>query len=131
MAFSQFKVLHQVKCIHLFYICPVGCFELTEHLTPWMTGLSLHSPFFFFFFTCIFVSRIYFELYLLSTDLYLRASADRAPLFPGLKTEGLPARFDWRDKAVVAPVQNQHAVRFRQIDNTYTIGGNVSLLFSS
>ncbi|XP_076595272.1 cathepsin O [Chaetodon auriga] len=42
-------------------------------------------------------------------DLYLRASADRAPLFPGLKTEGLPAKFDWRDKAVVAPVQNQEA----------------------
>ncbi|KAG8003822.1 Cathepsin O [Nibea albiflora] len=43
-------------------------------------------------------------------DLYLRASADRAPLFPGLKrTERLPAKFDWRDKAVVAPVQNQQA----------------------
>ncbi|XP_049897904.1 cathepsin O [Epinephelus moara] len=42
-------------------------------------------------------------------DLYLRASADRAPLFSGLKTERLPAKFDWRDKAVVAPVQNQEA----------------------
>ncbi|XP_042349079.1 cathepsin O isoform X1 [Plectropomus leopardus] len=42
-------------------------------------------------------------------DLYLRASADRAPVFSGLKTEGLPARFDWRDKAVVAPVQSQEA----------------------
>ncbi|XP_070769241.1 cathepsin O [Enoplosus armatus] len=42
-------------------------------------------------------------------DLYLRSNADRAPLFSGLKTEGLPAKFDWRDKAVVAPVQNQQA----------------------
>ncbi|XP_071313306.1 cathepsin O isoform X1 [Trachinotus anak] len=42
-------------------------------------------------------------------DLYLRASTDRAPLFSGLKIEGLPAKFDWRDKAVVAPVQNQQA----------------------
>ncbi|XP_018534910.1 cathepsin O [Lates calcarifer] len=42
-------------------------------------------------------------------DLYLQASADRAPPFSGLKTEGLPAKFDWRDKAVVAPVQNQQA----------------------
>ncbi|KAL3061000.1 hypothetical protein OYC64_009252 [Pagothenia borchgrevinki] len=42
-------------------------------------------------------------------DLFLRAHADRAPLFSGLKTEGLPAKFDWRDKAVVAPVQNQEA----------------------
>ncbi|XP_078116265.1 cathepsin O isoform X1 [Sander vitreus] len=42
-------------------------------------------------------------------DLYLRAHADRAPLFSGLKTGGLPAKFDWRDKAVVAPVQNQEA----------------------
>uniref|UniRef100_UPI0037E9C4CE cathepsin O n=1 Tax=Semicossyphus pulcher TaxID=241346 RepID=UPI0037E9C4CE len=41
--------------------------------------------------------------------LYLRASADRAPPFSGLKTEGLPAKFDWRDKAVVAPVQDQQA----------------------
>ncbi|XP_040904257.1 cathepsin O [Toxotes jaculatrix] len=42
-------------------------------------------------------------------DLYVRASTDRAPLFSGKKTEGLPAKFDWRDKAVVAPVQNQQA----------------------
>lgn len=42
-------------------------------------------------------------------DLYLRAVSDGAPLFSGLKTPGLPARFDWRDKAVVAPVQNQGA----------------------
>lgn len=72
-------------------------------------------------FTCIFVSRNDFELNLLSTGLYLRASADRAPLFSGLKTEGLPAKFDWRDKAVVAPVQNQQAVRFTQIDDGYTV----------
>nr|XP_020463114.1 cathepsin O [Monopterus albus] len=42
-------------------------------------------------------------------ELYLRASTARAPSFSGLKTEGLPARFDWRDKAVVSPVQNQQA----------------------
>nr|XP_020500751.1 cathepsin O [Labrus bergylta] len=42
-------------------------------------------------------------------DLYLGASADRAPRFSGLKGEGLPAKFDWRDKAVVAPVQDQQA----------------------
>ncbi|XP_034545934.1 cathepsin O isoform X2 [Notolabrus celidotus] len=42
-------------------------------------------------------------------DLYLRATADRAPPYTGLKTEGLPAKFDWREKAVVAPVQNQQA----------------------
>ncbi|XP_060935996.1 cathepsin O isoform X2 [Limanda limanda] len=42
-------------------------------------------------------------------DLYLRASADRAPHFSGRKTEGLPAKLDWRDKAAVAPVQNQQA----------------------
>ncbi|XP_068449207.1 cathepsin O [Clinocottus analis] len=42
-------------------------------------------------------------------DLYLRASGDRAAPFSGLKAERLPLRFDWRDKAVVAPVQNQEA----------------------
>ncbi|CAG04626.1 unnamed protein product, partial [Tetraodon nigroviridis] len=42
-------------------------------------------------------------------DLYLRASADRAPVFTGQKIKGLPARFDWRDNAVVGPVQNQQA----------------------
>ncbi|XP_026213846.1 cathepsin O [Anabas testudineus] len=40
-------------------------------------------------------------------DLYLRVKAARAPLFTGLKTQGPPAKFDWRDKAVVVPVQNQ------------------------
>ncbi|KAI3351476.1 hypothetical protein L3Q82_020321, partial [Scortum barcoo] len=42
-------------------------------------------------------------------DVYLRASAERAAAFSGLKTEVLPAKFDWRDKGVVAPVQNQQA----------------------
>uniref|UniRef100_A0A3Q4ALR4 Peptidase C1A papain C-terminal domain-containing protein n=1 Tax=Mola mola TaxID=94237 RepID=A0A3Q4ALR4_MOLML len=42
-------------------------------------------------------------------NLYLQASSDQAPLFPGPKTEGLPAKFDWRDKTVVAPVPNQLA----------------------
>ncbi|XP_071313307.1 cathepsin O isoform X2 [Trachinotus anak] len=48
-------------------------------------------------------------------DLYLRASTDRAPLFSGLKIEGLPAKFDWRDKAVVAPVQNQQATKVKLV----------------
>lgn len=72
-------------------------------------------------FTCLSVSRNDFEVHLLSTDLYLRASSDRAAPFTGLKTEGLPAKFDWRDKAVVAPVQNQQAVRFTQRDDRYTV----------
>ncbi|XP_028272429.1 cathepsin O [Parambassis ranga] len=42
-------------------------------------------------------------------DLYLRAVYDGAPLFSGHRLEELPAKFDWRDKAVVAPVQNQQA----------------------
>ncbi|XP_026185450.1 cathepsin O [Mastacembelus armatus] len=42
-------------------------------------------------------------------DLYLQAQTSRAPCFSGPKTVGLPAKFDWRQKAVVAPVQNQQA----------------------
>eukprot|EP00066_Takifugu_rubripes_P019982 XP_011609248.1 PREDICTED: cathepsin O isoform X2 [Takifugu rubripes] len=48
-------------------------------------------------------------------DLYLRASADRAPAFSGQKAEGLPAKFDWRDHAIVAPVQNQQATRVKLV----------------
>ena len=91
------SLLGQVKCFFADFL-----YLSSEHHTLWMTEMNLP--------TCVFVSRKEFELYLLSTDLYLRASADRVPLFPGLKTEGLPAKFDWRDKGVVAPVQNQQAV---------------------
>ncbi|CAJ1059048.1 cathepsin O [Xyrichtys novacula] len=42
-------------------------------------------------------------------DLYLHASADRAPPYSGPKAAGLPAKFDWREKKVVAPVQDQLA----------------------
>ncbi|XP_047210462.1 cathepsin O isoform X4 [Girardinichthys multiradiatus] len=42
-------------------------------------------------------------------DVYLRAESSRAPGFTGLTRTGLPAKFDWRDKGVVAPVQNQLA----------------------
>ncbi|XP_053734960.1 cathepsin O isoform X2 [Synchiropus splendidus] len=42
-------------------------------------------------------------------DVYLRTITDSAPLFSGPKAKGLPARFDWRDRSVVAPVQNQQA----------------------
>ncbi|XP_056898304.1 cathepsin O isoform X2 [Takifugu flavidus] len=48
-------------------------------------------------------------------DLYLRASADRAPAFSGQKAKGLPAKFDWRDHAIVAPVQNQQATRVKLV----------------
>uniref|UniRef100_A0A8C7YQZ0 Cathepsin O n=1 Tax=Oryzias sinensis TaxID=183150 RepID=A0A8C7YQZ0_9TELE len=41
--------------------------------------------------------------------IYLQATGGRAPPFSGLPAEGLPARFDWRDKAVVAAVQDQLA----------------------
>ncbi|XP_015247610.1 PREDICTED: cathepsin O-like [Cyprinodon variegatus] len=40
-------------------------------------------------------------------DVYLRAESSRAPGFTGRTRMGLPAKFDWRDKGVVAPVQNQ------------------------
>ncbi|XP_051920866.1 cathepsin O-like isoform X2 [Hippocampus zosterae] len=42
-------------------------------------------------------------------DLYLRAIPEHAPPFFGSKTKEMPAKFDWRDRAVVAPVQNQQA----------------------
>lgn len=92
-----------------------------EHLTSWMTGLNLHSH-------CLRGSMypgMTFKLYLLTTDLYLRTISERAPLFSGLKTEGLPAKFDWRDKAVVAPVQNQQAVRITQIDGYRKVGTEI------
>ncbi|XP_029962972.1 cathepsin O [Salarias fasciatus] len=42
-------------------------------------------------------------------DVYLRAVFHRAPPFSGLTAPKLPAKLDWRDKAVVAPVQDQGA----------------------
>lgn len=42
-------------------------------------------------------------------ELYLTATAETVPPYSGLKTEGLPAKFDWRVKAAVGSVQNQQA----------------------
>ncbi|XP_061690118.1 cathepsin O [Syngnathoides biaculeatus] len=42
-------------------------------------------------------------------DLYLRATAEHTPPFLGTKAKELPAKFDWRDRGVVGPVQNQEA----------------------
>ncbi|CAN9514610.1 unnamed protein product [Ophioblennius macclurei] len=42
-------------------------------------------------------------------DVYLRAVFCPAPLFSGPTTPKPPAKLDWRDKAVVAPVQDQEA----------------------
>ncbi|KAJ8015439.1 hypothetical protein DPEC_G00026130 [Dallia pectoralis] len=42
-------------------------------------------------------------------ELYLTGTVERSPLYPGLKTGGVPAKFDWRDKKAVGPVQNQQA----------------------
>lgn len=109
----KFCHISKMKCIWLFCILRIW---ITEHLTP-VDDLAESAQ---SLFSCNLLSRIDLELYLLSTDLFLRAHADRAPLFSGLKTEGLPAIFDWRDKAVVAPVQNQEAVRCTQEDDRYT-----------
>ncbi|XP_077589429.1 cathepsin O isoform X2 [Stigmatopora nigra] len=41
-------------------------------------------------------------------DLYLRASSEHAqPFPPSADLKELPAKFDWRDQAMVAPVQDQ------------------------
>ncbi|XP_061541160.1 cathepsin O isoform X2 [Phycodurus eques] len=42
-------------------------------------------------------------------DLYLRATSERTTPFLRAKAKELPAKFDWRDRAVVGPVQNQQA----------------------
>lgn len=97
----------------------IQCIVLNVHLNSWMVGLNLcsHCLHAFLYPGDCFNSIIY----LFSTDLYLRVNAVRAPLFTGLKTEGLPAKFDWREKAVVVPVQNQQTVRSRHTDHIDTL----------
>lgn len=77
-------------------------------------------------FTCIFASSSDLELCLFPTDIYLRAVGGRAPVFSGQTIKGLPAKFDWRDKGMVAPVQNQLAVRLMHIDEIYILLGHIT-----
>ncbi|XP_061541163.1 cathepsin O isoform X5 [Phycodurus eques] len=56
-------------------------------------------------------------------DLYLRATSERTTPFLRAKAKELPAKFDWRDRAVVGPVQNQQATKVKlvpQSDYPYT-----------
>lgn len=107
---GSFTALQRVSWVKMYFhlfIRPVACLM-------WLSAHTL-SPHALICFIHLLV-QICFELHLFPTDLYLRASADKAPLFTGLKTEGLPASFDWRDKEAVAPIQNQQAVRLTDRD---------------
>lgn len=106
-SFTAVRRVSWVKMYFHLFITPVACLI-------WLNAHTL-NPHTLICFIHLLV-QICFELHLFPTDLYLRASADKAPLFAGLKTEGLPASFDWRDKKVVAPVQNQQAVRLTDRD---------------
>ncbi|KAF7228601.1 cathepsin O [Nothobranchius furzeri] len=65
------------------------------------------------------------------SDVYLRAFSSRAPAFSGGSIKEFPAKFDWREKGVVGPVQNQLSCGscwafsvVGAVQSVYAIGGS-------